>query len=139
MLVAISAQSIATVEDVVDLTQFRALVVVCSRGSMSLGEFAEASNLHLSTASRMCDRLVGMGLLDRTDDPDNRRQLILNLTTKGERLVQDVFARRRAALAPIVERLPDEQRTQLVGLLRAFADAAGEPTGQDLWFMGWSG
>ena len=137
VLVAISAQSIAAVEHIVDLAQFRALVVVASRGSVSLGELAEASNTHLSTASRICERLVTANLLHRTDDPANRRQLILTLTPKGRRLVQDVMRRRRAALASVVERLPRKQRGQLVSLLQVFAARDGEDADKHLWFLGW--
>ena len=43
VLVALSAQSIAAVEDAADVTQVRALVVISSRGSVSLGELAAAA------------------------------------------------------------------------------------------------
>ena len=138
VLVAISAQSIAAVEDVVDLAQFRALVVIASRGSVSLAELAEAAGLHMSKASRMCDRMVGLGLVDRAEDPGNRRQLVLTLTPEGSRLVSDVMGRRRAALEPLLLRLPKDRRSQLVSLLREFADAGAEPADADLWFMGWA-
>lgn len=138
MLVAISAQSIAAVEDDVDLTQLRALVAVASRRSVSLGELADATRMHLSTASRLCDRLVNAGLMDRTDDPSNRRQLVLTLTDAGRRLVQSVMRRRRAVLAPMLGRMQPERRALLVELLHEFAAADGEPTETDLWFMGWA-
>lgn len=136
VLVSISARSLAAVVGTVDPAQFRALVVLSNRGSVSLGELAEACAIHLSTASRMCERLVSTGLIDRADDPDNRRQLVLTLTAAGRRLVRDVMRRRRAALAPMVQGLPKEQRRQLVELLRLFAQADGEPTEQHLLFMG---
>jgi DNA-binding MarR family transcriptional regulator len=98
VLAGVSAQSVAAVEDVVDLIQFRALVVVASRGSVSLGELAEATQIHLSRASRMCDRMVGMGLRNRADDPANRRQLIVTLTPEGRRIGEEVIGRRRAAV-----------------------------------------
>ena len=137
LLVAVSAQSIAAVEDEVDLGQFRALVVMAGRGSVSLAELADAAHLHMSTASRMCDRLVAVGLIDRTDDPHNRRQLVLTLTRKGNRLVADVMNRRRAKLEPVLLRLPPDRRYQLVSVLREFAEAGDEPADTDLWFMGW--
>jgi DNA-binding MarR family transcriptional regulator len=105
---------------------------------MSLGALAEAARLHLSTASRMCDRMVSLGLIHRADDPDNRRQLTLTLTEQGTKVVQDVMARRSAALEPLLLRIPKAHRAQLVSLLREFADAGGEPADADLWFMGWT-
>jgi DNA-binding MarR family transcriptional regulator len=138
MLVALSAQSIAAVEDAADVTQVRALVVISSRGSVSLGELAAAAGLHLTRASRLCDRLVAAGLIDRADDPTNRRQLTLTLTPSGERVVRTVMAHRRAAIKPILARLTKQRRAELVSVLKEFAAAGGEPSDPDLWAMGWA-
>jgi DNA-binding MarR family transcriptional regulator len=126
------------VSDEVDLAQFRALVVVASRGSVSLRELAEAAQLHLSRASRLCDRLVIDGLINRVDDPANRRQLILTLTPKGERVVQTVMDRRRAGIDPILTRMSKQRRSELTAALQHFADAFGDPSDPDLWSMGWT-
>jgi DNA-binding MarR family transcriptional regulator len=142
VLVAISAQSIAAVEDVADLTQVRALVVVASRGSVSLGELSEAAHIHLTRASRLCDRLVMKGLLNRADDPANRRQLVLTLTPAGQDVVDEVMRRRREAIQPILERMGAQmtkpRRAELTLLLNEFATAGGEPSDPDLWAMGWT-
>lgn len=142
VLVAASAQSIAAVGDVADVMQVRALVVVSSRGSMSLSELAEAAQIHLTRTSRLCDRLVVKGLINRDPDPANRRQLTLTLTPSGERVVQSVMANRRKAIGPILarmtKRMTKQQRTDFVSLLHAFVAAAGEPSGPDLWAMGWT-
>ncbi len=137
VLVAISSQSIAAVEDQVDLTQFRALVIVASRGSLSLGELADAGALHLSTASRMCERMVAAGLMNRADDPTNRRQLILTLTDEGRRLVDEVMRSRRAAFEPMLAAMPKSRRAELVTLLQEFAASTPPPPESDLWSMGW--
>ena len=71
-LVAISVRSLAAVSAQVDIVQLRVLVVIASRGSVSLGEAADATGITLSKASRTCDRLVGMRLLARADDPSDR-------------------------------------------------------------------
>jgi len=137
-LVAISAQSIAAVLDEVDLMQFRVLVVVASRAPCSLGGVAEAVGLHVSTASRTCERMVTAGLLNRTASPADRRNLELTLTPDGEALVGRVLRRRRAALEPVLAALAPRSRRRLTTALREFADAAGEPSDRALWAMGWT-
>src|SRR3954453_3184523 len=82
-LVAISAQSIASGLDEVDVMQFRILVVAASQGPCSLGGIAEAVGLHVSTASRACDRLTAVGLLNRSAAANDRRDLELLLTPAG--------------------------------------------------------
>ncbi len=138
VLVSVSAQSIAAVEDLADVIQVRALTIIASRGSVSLGELAEAAHLHLSRTSRLCERMVARGLINRADDPANRRQLTLTLTRAGEQVVQTVVARRRAAIEPILGRLSRQRRAELVSVLQDFADAGGEPSEQDLWALGWT-
>lgn len=138
VLVALSAQSIAAVESVADVAQVRALVVIASRGPLSLGELAGAANLHLTRASRLCDRMVAEGLIHRADDPADRRQLTLTLTPSGERVVQTVMEHRRAAIKPILAQMAKQRCVELVSVLQEFATAAGEPSDLELWAMGWT-
>jgi len=136
--VAISAQSIAAALAQIDLVQFRVLVVVASRGPCSLGGVAEAVGLHVSTASRTCDRLVALGLLDRAASAADRRHLELTLTPAGEALVGRVMRNRRTALEPVLGKLSTRQQRRLTAALRDFAAAAGEPSDRALWAMGWT-
>src|SRR3954470_22338495 len=75
VLVALSARSIAGLDGRITLPQFRVLVMVASTGPVNLGAVARALGVHPSNATRACDRLVTAGLLDRRDDPDDRRNL----------------------------------------------------------------
>jgi DNA-binding MarR family transcriptional regulator len=137
-LVAISAQSLASVQDQVDVVQFRVLVVLASRGACSLGEIAEAAALHISTASRTCDRMVSAGLLNRAASEADRRHLVLTLTPGGEALVGGVLRRRRAALEPVLDKLSGREQRRLAAAMRDLARAAGEPSDRALWAMGWT-
>jgi DNA-binding MarR family transcriptional regulator len=137
-LVAISAQSIASVEDDVDLVQFRILVVIASSRACSLNDVAAAVNLHVSTASRTCDRLVGAELVHRGANATDRRNLELTLTHRGEALVGRALRHRRAALADILDRLSPRKQRRLAAAMRDLAVAAGEPSDRALWAMGWT-
>ncbi|MFI6492524.1 MarR family winged helix-turn-helix transcriptional regulator [Streptomyces sp. NPDC050564] len=127
LLVAVSARSLAAVEERVTLPQFRMLVVLSIRGATKLVTLADLLQVAPSTAMRMIDRLIAAGLADRQTNPDNRRETLLQLTQEGRRAVEDVTARRRAEIAAIVERLVPKQRAALVEALTAFNEAGGEP------------
>ncbi|MEE1761270.1 MULTISPECIES: MarR family winged helix-turn-helix transcriptional regulator [unclassified Streptomyces] len=127
LLVAISARSLAAVEERVTLPQFRMLVVLSVRGATKLVVLADQLQVAPSTAMRMVDRLIAVGLADRQTNPDNRRETLLRLTDEGRRAVEEVMARRRAELATVVERLAPRQRAALVDALTAFNAAGGEP------------
>jgi DNA-binding MarR family transcriptional regulator len=127
LLVAVSARSLAAIEERVTLPQFRMLVVLATHGGMKLATLAGHLAVNPSTAMRMADRLATAGLIDRHANPATRREIVLRLTESGRRIVDEVTARRREEIAAIVARMPAAERTGLVTALRAFTDAGMEP------------
>ena len=138
-LVGVSARSLAMVEDTVTLTQFRTLVVLDGHGPSTLNRLAERLQVNASTTLRTVDRLVASGLVDRRENAENRREVIIELTGAGRRLVGEVTERRRHAIAQIVNGMPSRHRAQLVEALVAFTDAADEPQafGDSATVLGW--
>ncbi len=137
VLVGVAARSMADIEDVVSVPQLRALMIVATRGPLSLTALADDMGIHPSNATRACDRLVASGLLDRRDDPADRRQLLLDLTPAGRAVIDGVLARRRAAIADVLQRMPTAHRRVVGRALAHFAAAGGEPRPSDLWAIGW--
>ncbi|MGW3459994.1 MarR family winged helix-turn-helix transcriptional regulator [Streptomyces olivaceoviridis] len=140
VLMAVSARSLAEVEERVTLPQFRMLVVMSGRGAIKLVALAESLRVTPSTAMRMADRVIVAGLAERQPNPDDRRETLLTLTEEGRRTVESVTARRRAEIQAIVQRLRPTQRLALVEALDAFNEAGGEPPacgGAHLPPLGW--
>jgi DNA-binding MarR family transcriptional regulator len=127
LLIAVSASSIASVDESITIPQFRLLVVLHTRGPMKLSILADRLGVNPSTATRMVDRLVFAGLVDRQINPTSRREVLLDLTEAGGETVLQVTQQRRREIARIVARMPERQRTQLVDGLDAFNEAGGEP------------
>lgn len=136
-LVGIAARSLAAVEDTVTLVQYRGLVLLASRGEMKVGALAAALDLHQSTATRLCDRLVNKGLVERRHPAESRREVFVALTSSGQALVRAVNTRRRAEITKIMGRMPSARRALLVDALSEFADSAGELP-DDAWKLGWT-
>lgn len=127
-LVGVSARSLADVEETVTIAQFRVLVVLKTHGRTTLRQLATRLGVNASTAQRQVDRLVREGLVDRRENPDDRREVAIALTRQGAGLVDTVTARRRDAIARIVRDIPSSDRSALIAALEAFATAANEPT-----------
>jgi DNA-binding MarR family transcriptional regulator len=136
-LVGVAARSISDIEDTITLVQYRALVLLASRGDMNVGSLAHAFELHQSSATRLCDRLVAKGFIARTPSPESRREVRVALTPAGRALVRSVTARRRREIGSIMARLPPDQRALLVDAFTAFGHAAGEIP-DDAWKLGWT-
>jgi DNA-binding MarR family transcriptional regulator len=137
VLVGLAAQSIAAVEESMGVNQFRVMVIIASRGPMHSAGLAAAMGVHPSNATRTCDRLVTLKLLERRENPADRRHLRLTLTKKGRRLVDSVMDRRRILIGRILQQLAPAAHLQLADLLTQFTVAAGEPAEHNLWSMGW--
>lgn len=127
LLVAVSARSIAAVDESISLPQFRLLVVLSTRGQRKVTELAEALGVNPSTATRAVDRLIDAGLVDRRTNPHSRRESQVSLTAAGERVVRKVTALRRTEIAGIVARMPRAHQRGIVRALSAFSQAGGEP------------
>lgn len=127
LLVAVSARSISAVADTLTLPQFRVLVILHGRGPLKHAALAEQLGVNPSTASRMVDRLVAVDMVARQSSRTSRREVVIELTDAGARVVRQVTARRRQEIAKIVAMMPEQARQGLVEVLTAFAEAGGEP------------
>jgi DNA-binding MarR family transcriptional regulator len=124
VVTAAIAHSLAVADAKVTLPQLRALVMVHDSGPLNMSAVAEGLGVNPSNASRTCDRLVRGGLLDRRDDPGDRRNVALTLTPAGRRLVSSMLAQRETIFRQVVEEMGPRERAQLTAGLNAFSDAA---------------
>ena len=135
-LVAVAARSLADLGEDITLPQYRALVVLATRGPQRAADLAAGLGVTPSTASRMIERLVRKHLIRRARLQDDRRAIRVHLTEAGRQVVAQVTDRRRAEFEAILGQLPSKGRKALTAALRAFAEAAGEAPEQD-WALGW--
>ena len=91
-----------------DLTmaQAKLLYVVTAAGELTMSEIAQRLGVTISTASGAVEHLVGLGLIGRSDDPANRRQVRVSVTKLGhdtlERL-RELSTRQLRALFDVLE------------------------------------
>jgi DNA-binding MarR family transcriptional regulator len=136
VLVSVAARSLADVDRQVTLPQYRALVVLASRGPQRPADLATELGVHPSSVTRLCDRVVTKGLVHREASAASGREVSVRLTSAGRALVDQVTARRRRELAAIVRRIPRSEIEPMLRALQVLGDAAGEPA-DAAWFEGW--
>lgn len=74
----------------VTLPQCHALLALEEQEGISLNELAGSLRLDNSTASRIIDGLVKLGLVERIIPPGNRRSVSLNLTRQGREVCTSI-------------------------------------------------
>lgn len=135
-LVGISARSLADALEEISLQQYRVLVLLWSRGPLRSGAVAEAIGVHPSTFTRAVDRLAAGGWVERLENPETRREVLIAATDPGRELVEQVMGRRRREIVAVLSQMSPERRTAAAQGLRAFAEAAGEVDPHELARLG---
>jgi DNA-binding MarR family transcriptional regulator len=99
-----------------------ALLTVALYGPMSVTQLAERQRLTLKTASLIAVELQQGGLLDRHEDPADRRRTILQLAAGKARIINKGLANRAEHLRRTLERLTPQQRKGLITGLQVLAE-----------------
>jgi DNA-binding MarR family transcriptional regulator len=101
-----------------NLHQIRLLLVLAHIAPATIGQIADYLRIGQSAASLQVDRLVQARLVDRTDDPADRRRALVRLTEAGETLL----GRQRAGqqrLHAILNELDDAHLTMIIDTFTA--------------------
>ena len=93
-------------------------------GQCGVSDLGEHLGVSSAAASQMVDRLVGMELIKRSEDPDDRRVKSLALTPQGEALVLESIEARRRWMEGLTAALTPEQQEEIVAALTTLTQAA---------------
>ncbi len=103
--------------------QLNALLAVERSEGLNLGGLAAELGMLLSSASRLCDRLVASGMVERVPGRADRREIALYLTPASRTLLGELRRIRRRALTGVLERMSSGGRAALLRGLTEFAAA----------------
>jgi len=119
---ALIAESLAELDPPLTMPQWRVLVLA-SEAPCNVTAVADDLRVHLSNATRLCDRLVDAGLLSRERSQRDRRHVMLTLTADGRRLHAAAMAHRRRRVERAMAHLDPEEQTKLADALTSLARA----------------
>jgi len=116
------------VHDGMDLTynQYKMLLTIYDKGNCTLNVLARELRIAMSSASGMVDRLVNQGFVYRTVDEDNRRQVMIYTTEKGEELIRELRRGIVENYRTLLERLPPRDQERLVAAFESLAEILGK-------------
>ncbi|MBB1246796.1 MarR family transcriptional regulator [Streptomyces durbertensis] len=107
-------------------SQLRALFAIERQAGCNLRTLSEELGSTPPATSRLCDRLEAAGLVLRTVSPASRREVRLQLSRDGQRLLEEIRAGQRREINAVLRRMAPAARHELLGGLRAFREAATE-------------
>ncbi|MFZ0996184.1 MAG: MarR family transcriptional regulator [Candidatus Dormiibacterota bacterium] len=113
-----------TVRELLANTTFRqheVLRLVAEQGLLAMHELALLLGISRSSATEVVDRLVAHGLLERRQDPIDRRTVNVAITVRARGLAAQVRRALEPGFATLVSVLDDAELATLVGLLEKLA------------------
>lgn len=94
-----------------------------SKEPIAMGELSRILNVPFSTATHLVDVFVKNGYAQRSNDPNDRRIVRIELTDSGRQLTETINDFVSQRLVRIMNIFSDEEQLQIVALVRKFVDA----------------
>ena len=101
-----------------DLTLTQAQMLrILRRGPLTTGQLAEKLGISAPAITQLTDRLLRKELIERRAADDDRRCVIVALSARGVRLVDQFRKRRSAVFSDALAQLSDDDQKQAVEIL----------------------
>jgi DNA-binding MarR family transcriptional regulator len=103
----------------ITLQQMRAFAFVLAHGQTPISRVADALGIRPNVATGIIQRLVDRGLIERREDPGDRRVRLLTVTDQGFALLDELSRIVLAKGRELLDRLSDEQLHLLRDIFKA--------------------
>ncbi len=103
--------------------EFRALTMLYAQpnGVAHPTDLCTRASQSPANMSRICDALVGQGLITRGPSAQDRRKMVLHMTAKGDALVQELLPGMFVAIRTVFNDISPGDRAQLTAVLKRLA------------------
>ena len=101
------------------LQQLRVFAFILTRGQTPISKVADALGIRPNVATGIVQRLVDRELIERREDPRDRRIRLVTVTSRGLALVDELSEIVLAKGRELLDRLSDEQLRQLRDIFTA--------------------
>jgi DNA-binding MarR family transcriptional regulator len=108
------------------MPQFGILMQMHYRRDCGVSDLSERFDITNAAASQLVEKLVQGRLIQREEDPNDRRAKLLNLTAKGRELIQQGMEGRYRWVEQLVAKLSPEERAKVSEALIILTEAASE-------------
>jgi DNA-binding MarR family transcriptional regulator len=100
------------------IAQLKSLFFINNRGYTTTGKLAAVLKVTPTNMTGVIDRLLEKGLITRTTNPDDRRELVLRMTPSGEELVAELRQKRKERMIELFNRLTEEEAETVAQALK---------------------
>jgi DNA-binding MarR family transcriptional regulator len=105
------------------MPQFFLLMQVHRRAHCGISDLSEHLEITNAATSQLVDKLVQSGLLERAEDPHDRRAKQVSLTPAGEEMVEKAIAERSRWVDDLADVLSVEEKAKIADALETMTQA----------------
>ncbi|MEO8355461.1 MAG: MarR family transcriptional regulator [Chloroflexota bacterium] len=106
------------------MPQFSILMQLHHKGACGMSAISERFDVSAAAASQLVDKLVHAGYIERTEDPNDRRAKLLDLSPKGRELIERGASERYRWMKELTSQLSTQEQEQVAEALSVLTNAA---------------
>jgi len=100
------------------ILQIQTLIFLHNTKNVSMGDIAEYFCIELPSATSLLNKLCDQKLVERYEDQEDRRMVMISLTDGGKTLVKQAMRERRKKLEMILSYLSKKEQLDLLTILK---------------------
>ncbi|WP_036376010.1 MULTISPECIES: MarR family winged helix-turn-helix transcriptional regulator [Mitsuokella] len=97
----------------VPLNQFATLMTLRLEKRATLSEIGQRLQISKQQMTNICDKLLHAGLITKRQDSEDRRRMLISMTSAGEKILDDQNELVRQRFLSSLRGLSEEERTEL--------------------------
>lgn len=105
-------------------SQLNAMMRLYHNGHCGVTGLSEHLGISNAASSQLIDRLVKLGLLERTEDPSDRRVKQIALSAQGRAMIEKGIETRARWMEELTEALTPGEQAAIIQALKLLTDAA---------------
>lgn len=109
------------IEGTMSVSEFLVLRMLAQTGPSRVSQIAREMQITASAVTFLTDKLADKELILRKRDEADRRVVLVSITEKGARVLEELEALRRAAAERMLEGLSDSELSGIVAILEKLA------------------
>lgn len=102
------------------LNQFGVLCALMDTAGMAITDISRQLNISKQQMTNIIDKLVSAGYVSKEPDPVDRRRLVITISRKGKKLLEEHMEQFRQRFESHAQNLTRDERQELATILRRY-------------------
>ncbi|MHA1341052.1 MAG: MarR family winged helix-turn-helix transcriptional regulator [Promethearchaeota archaeon] len=114
------------------LLNFGILLKIKFKGSLSITTISSNYGITKAATSQIIDKLVQAGYLNRSEDKNDRRKKIIEITNEGKSLIEKIFRIQQNWIEKLTQSLNEEERKKIEDSVLLLLEKANKINGNNI-------